>query len=92
MSDILLFDILKILEIFYLERENKAIKNKILEDLRTLYETNEGNYYEPIKTKGAFNDSLHLHLKGFINDLHVYIYVFKFKATKVRNVYIKGKL
>ena len=41
---------------FRLERKNKAIKNKILEDVRALYENDEENSYRPTKTKGAFNN------------------------------------
>lgn len=38
-------------------RKNKVIEDKILEDVGTPYETDEENYYEPIKIKGAFKDN-----------------------------------
>ena len=42
--------------IFTLKRENKAIKDRVIVDIRALFESEEDDY-EPIKTKGAFNNN-----------------------------------
>ena len=42
--------------IFTLKRENKAIKDRVIVDIRAVFESEEDDY-EPIKTKGAFNNN-----------------------------------
>ena len=42
--------------IFTLKRENKAIKDRVIEDITALFESGEDDY-EPTKTKGAFNNN-----------------------------------
>ena len=39
-----------------LRRKNNAITDKIIRDIRSLFESNEENYDEPVRTGNAFDN------------------------------------
>ena len=42
---------------FKLKKENEAIKDRIIRDIRTLFETEEKNYYKPIRVGNFRNNN-----------------------------------
>ena len=50
-----------IINLSKLERKDKVIKDKVLRDIRALFESDEDDYYKPIKTVNAFNSNYNEH-------------------------------
>ena len=41
----------------YRLKNRKGINDKVLRDIKTLYESDKEDYYEPVKINNAFNDN-----------------------------------
>ena len=44
-------------EIFRLEKESKAIKDRIIRDIKNLFEYEEENYYKPVRVGNFWSNS-----------------------------------
>ena len=49
--------IMNIRNLFKKEKKDKGIKDKVLRDIRTLFESDEDEYYRPTRTGNAFSGS-----------------------------------